>query len=71
MKISISRLWNKIINVGITSDLVINETKYIRVTNGICFIAVLWLLPLSLFFIPLLPDSKNVLFNCIFFQLFG
>jgi adenylate cyclase len=67
MKISISRLWNKIINVGITSDLVINETKYIRVTNGICFIAVLWLLPLSLFFIPLLPDSKNVLFNCIFF----
>lgn len=69
MKTYLYQRWNKIINIGVTPELAKSEAKYIRLTNGVCLIGILWMAPIALFFIPLLPESKYLIFNSTFFPI--
>lgn len=63
------QIWEKIINLGITPELPEKDTKYIRLTNGLAVIIGLWLLSTIPSLLFLLPSSKYLIFNSIFFPI--
>jgi adenylate cyclase len=65
----IKQLWSKYLNIGVEPGLHVNETRYIRASNGIVIIVSLLLLLQLPGLILLLPASKYLLASFISFPL--
>jgi adenylate cyclase len=65
----IKQLWSRYLNIGVGADLRLNETRYVRASNGIVVIVSLLLLLQLPGLIFLLPASKYLLVSFIAFPI--
>jgi class 3 adenylate cyclase len=61
------RLWQRILNVGVTPDIPDREAKYIRLTNGFAVVNGIMLLSFIPSYVLYLPSSKYVILNLTIF----